>query len=864
LAPGRVWIEAVFPTVGRGKCSATTNAGIMRKMQELRFVILVVSIGWVGWLAYYSYLRTGTEEKSWRSAYFIFLTGIGITSICLFLSAILGIFNWYAFLVLALLFVFLYIAVQRRYSLKDRPAGFLYYTVACIFFALFSLGISKILKPAEAVILADDASIYLSTAIRLAETGGLVNEDPFVQQMSQAEKEALFRNRFTGDKTGVYARFPGGVSFVDLESGITTFSFYHLFPVWLAFGIKAIGIPGFLILMNFFLTMSLLSLYFLAREFGGVLLAISLPVILFFFYPQVYFSRMPYSELLAQALFLSGMWIIVSGLKNHPSISIPRQTVAGTLWGALLLTRFEIIFILLLCFIVVLFLFPEILRSITKSKRFFLWLIFCALLGFYHQVRRGEYWYIVDFTLGPASASARRLFLQYPFVPLVLFALLFTLAVFLLDKGKFGRLQIQKPWRRRLLGLAILIVLLAFVPTRYWSPELLRTNITWLFLYTPPVIYFVIHGGLFLYIWFHLRNRIRPHTLFIAVMIGVPLCIFFINPMVSRIQPIGIRRFIPMLYPLMFLASFSGWYRLLSNALIQNHFVRRAVFGSVVLVTIVFFAAGSWHLLRSPLYDNVIPQIAKLNEQIPSDSLVIIRDTEAGIHMQLPLQYLLGRNTIVLPFQQQDLITKAATEYLKKKLEQNESITLLVGRQPTIKEFPYKSLAPAKIEFSIVPVFKEDEFPSRTERVFLNWNLLVLQDPPARNVIHYDDPKVKFIDFFEVERNLRWTSARSEIAGFRFPTNRKDTLLVLSTAFPNPIHSVESLQLRIAINERKTAKFLKNENNDFHFLLPADENFEITNVRIESKTFRPNDRGINPDQRSLGVPFVRLTFSRID
>ena len=66
------------------------------------------------------------------------------------------------------------------------------------------------------------------------------------------------------------------------------------------------------------------------------------------FYPQVFFSRLPLSELLAQALFLAGLFALLRGLGPETVGARPYPLLAGLLWGALCLCRVDALPLLLL------------------------------------------------------------------------------------------------------------------------------------------------------------------------------------------------------------------------------------------------------------------------------------------------------------------------------------------------------------------------------------------------------------------------------------------------------------------------------------------------------------------------------------
>ena len=361
-------------------------------MIDTKFLLLVLLIGLTGWSSWWLFFATNEQENSApRQYFFIFLSGFTVFSVCLFLLTFLGYFHWQ--LLLAVLFgLFLAYAWRFRTIHPNPRLKFLPYLLGCLVLGLTSLGLAKIDKPFESILWADDASVFIGAASKLAQNGSLVYTDPLVLEMSPQERSQLLNNRIPNDKTGNLIRFPGGVRLINSSTGKVGFSFYHLFPAWLALGFQTLGNPGYLHLLALFSILTLITLYFLGESLAGPWVGGSLVCVLFLFYPQSYFSKMPATEILSQLLFLSGLLILTTQRKSS-ALSFKEQRLLGIIWGSLFLCRLESIYVLAISIILVFSLVPYFSRNQKQWRPLILMLMLFGLLAIYYQILRGEYLY---------------------------------------------------------------------------------------------------------------------------------------------------------------------------------------------------------------------------------------------------------------------------------------------------------------------------------------------------------------------------------------------------------------------------------------------------------------------------------------
>ena len=126
------------------------------------------------------------------------------------------------------------------------------------------------LPPYHTETAAGDATVYLNFGRQIARHGALEFEDPLLRQLSPDSRAELFRNRVRGDRTGRFARFPGGFLIADVADPTVTAGFSPLFPVLTALGHALVPPRGALVVAPLFATLSLIGLWCVARRLGGV------------------------------------------------------------------------------------------------------------------------------------------------------------------------------------------------------------------------------------------------------------------------------------------------------------------------------------------------------------------------------------------------------------------------------------------------------------------------------------------------------------------------------------------------------------------------------------------------------------------
>jgi len=188
-----------------------------------------------------------------------------------------------------------------------------------IVIVLLCLSLLLYARPAEYILGWLDAGWYVNAGAHIAETGSLSGESRVFSSLPPSAKPLFYRS-FASLK-GMFPYFP------DTESrGIYLWAFavadpdrgkltaYHppLFSVWIAIFYAIGGLRFCLYTTPAFGALSVLSLYFAGKAMFGRKVGLLAAVLLAVSFTQIHFSRMPYSEMLSQFLFFSGIYALTA------------------------------------------------------------------------------------------------------------------------------------------------------------------------------------------------------------------------------------------------------------------------------------------------------------------------------------------------------------------------------------------------------------------------------------------------------------------------------------------------------------------------------------------------------------------------
>ncbi len=857
---------------------------------SINFFLILCLTAIVGWITRYSFtsyelkpLSPFTKENIFdtvEECFLIFLSGVSAISITLFVSALLGLFNK-AFFTTVFIFLLAFYFFKRR-TYKKTTCYFPLYLLFIFLFWSVNCFTGLFIKPQAALLNSTDASIYLGTAFNLSNRGNIRHYDEFVSEMNIDEREAFFKNRFPNDDTGKYARFPGGVPLVDISTGTVSFRFSPMLPLWLGFGLEFLGERDFLNLLILFSSISLISLFLMARQLGGVFTGFSLAFIYISFFPQLYYSSFPSSELLTQTLFLSGLWVFIFTFFKGESAPLGNVRLASTLWGVMFFCRIDSLMFLSLSLILIFLCSPNYRERLSEQRYTFVsWLFFFLLAAFFYQFTGGTYQNVISRFLHLDSFVLERIngFLnnKYHFVLTILIAISAVMSL-LLNK------LLNRQWRRslRLAGKAFLV----FVTMAGVGFFVLRLNhgkfsrsIQWITLYIPEGLLLLLLPGVF-FLLFLIKDKIKKTAaLMVFLFFLVPAFCYLTDPLVTPMQPWAVRRFVPVIFPLFFLITISGWYILIS--LIFNKFAGKykklftPFLSLLISLLIILFWNKSFFFLEKPHFENIVTKIEKIVSTFPKkESLVIIPDSQAGMHLQIPLQYMSGLDTLLLPLgselTDERVNKKAVVTFLKRQLDQGRRVFLILDRKSRRFSYPARAfgltfLAEKSISFSYLPQVSHYLFPNRTEEFSVNYIIFEFQNREDLQVndfrvdigVLWEDIPFVLNGFYGPEsepppsnKTFRWTGPDARLM---IPPVKSIQLLI------NPWRPQDAVPLDLVAETDGiiTSRFnsVLSDQRNLCINIPDDmyEKGKWMELTLKSTPFSPQKLGLSDDIRELGV-----------
>lgn len=849
-------------------------------MTSLKFIFLVLAIGIIGWgvRSFFTFpLHEETQEQSpshvtplW--AFVVFIGGLGICSLILFIFALTGYFTAKVFYIFFFLFLGFHILKNRRTAF---PLAFFRYLGVIFIFTLLILGLKNTVKPFEAIIHSSDAAVYVSASYHLANTGNLIYQDKLILEMTEEEREILFRNRFKEDNTAPIIRFPGGVPLISLSRGLVTFGFYPLFPIWLGLGNLFLGDSGFLYILSLFGFLSLTSLYFIGKELGNSLLGLSLLFVFLFFYPQVFFSSMPMSEVAAQAFFLTGALIFL-GPHRGPILPEGKQLLTGLLWGSTFLCKMENMAFILISLTLAYSLVPVLRNNIHKWRHLLLCLFGFFLLALYFQLTHRVY--VMQLSHMFSKANIFHLLTSLPVDHPVVFNTVFLfLSAVLALLFYFYLLNKPSPYRTRvgsILGLMLSGFLLIWFSTKFELQPFMFT-LRLFTLYTSPWMFPALLLGVLFFLYESIHSKIFSRVWILLIIFAVSTFVRLVYSWIEQIHPWAVRRFVPIIFPLFFIFSFSGWYWWQQKIQGKYKNLLRVVISILVFIITASFFLDSRYLFHQTPFLNVVSQIRSMANDIPKNALVIIPDSEAGLQRQLPLRYMANRDVILLPHKiyPDEKFLKTMVSYLNRQLNKNRPILLLINQATTspvllTQNFHLNYRSDTATTFSTVLPYYFNEFPDHSTDIVLHDYLFYLEPKKQLSVNKSlnignlrDDINLNLEGFYAPEK-----TASVPEQSFRWAKNQAELLLPDISTFnlhvnaPRPSGAGRA-HLKIDVNgvTLKTIT-LSSEPSTIQINIPEIIRKKRSPIvlHLTCNTFSPKKLGISSDNRELGFQLYQI------
>jgi hypothetical protein len=799
------------------------------------------------------------------------VSGFAVLSACFFLLAHFGLLSvrgvWAAVaLVVASCVVWCY----RRGVLREAWAGLPQDLAFGLALLLLSVVYSALLPPFDTTIVGSDSSIYLGAAHQLARQGTIRHHDSLVAEMTAEEREALLKNRFAGDHTGPYARLPGGVPLVSPAGDVVTFYFYHLLPVWLAVGLETVGSGSYLRLMGLFGCLGLLSVFLIGRRLGGNALGSSVCVVHASFYPQVFFSRLPLSELPAQALFLCGLFALLRGLGRDEVAGRPHQRLAGLAWGALCLCRVDALPLLWLG-LAGLSLLPA--RTGVRARDWSIPMLITIPFGamaVYHQLSNGIH-YVGPVGHDRLAAAVSAAVAGRQWLSLVFLAVMAGAAFLVRRFDAAGSRPDRLHAVLRVLGLVAAAATVAlFFRLLDWG--LVARHVRWVALYTTPFLLLLLCGGVMVAVAMSLRPGADPGVKVILVFFTGSAACYLANPMVIAVQPWAIRRFVPMVFPLLLALSLYGWQAALRRPGGPRAAPGAAVFAGLVIATAGTFLRSSAGLAMPAVRADAAARVDALARAIPPDALVVMPDANADLHVQTALEFRCARDVLLLPLAgeagpgREEMMAR----YVARQIDRGRRVFLLLARPtdlpgPLLRHFRPTFLFEAPLSFEMLPFVPGDVLPGFPQVGQLQSRVVELhslRDTPVPRSIRIGDLRedigtlVEGFHGAEIEARagqpptpFRWTGPLAKMA---FPSVAS-IVLTIDTWRPSPAPPA-SIEARVdgvlvcAVRDDTRGRRV------LRIPFPREEGPPAMRiVSLQTSSFSMKQLNLSEDARELGV-----------
>ena len=274
------------------------------------------------------------------------LCAFAVTSVILLLTAELDIFRIRFWLLLLASFD---LAVFLLCFARWRKCASALQVPCCRFewkdlwlFPLVAFAFWMMNRPAEFVATYRDPGEYVNIAVKLSDSSSLRIRDPQFQDFNATEKQALFLREPL--ERAPFPEVLPGFYLADPQKGDLLPQFFHLYPLWLALCFKLWRFEGILLFNVLLGTFSVLLLVALAEQlFRSRFLGWAAGLLLASNAGQVWMSRGPFSEVLAQVFLLGGLTLLAVGTRAKFRAL---TALAGCLFGLSLFVRIDSVLIL--------------------------------------------------------------------------------------------------------------------------------------------------------------------------------------------------------------------------------------------------------------------------------------------------------------------------------------------------------------------------------------------------------------------------------------------------------------------------------------------------------------------------------------
>jgi len=530
-------------------------------------------------------------------------------------------------------------------------------------------------RPAESYLLTDDSAVYTLGGIVLAREGKLPFEPADIYQFDDLSVEGGFwdpaavqtgdvwlsRKDFLRqfgeiDMAGVFSRHYGPFYQWTLARQTLEIGFLPLPKVWIAFGVWLFG-PGRATWATPFLGLTgIAALYGIVRRTLGWKSALAASLLLAVSLPQVWFSRLPISEIPTQALLLAGLYLAIMARHEaaDPHAARPLAIWSALGLGSLAILRFEGL-PLLAALEVLVWLFwrrSHMSRDITR-----LWLgvlTISGLCGFAMSAAVAPY-YLFTRAIALLSPSTVRLL-----APLLAAMIAGLAAIYSLRRHAPDRFQALATGLERYIapacaGAWILwgVIALVRIIGSPWGGSLAG----WLVQYwTRPGLLLSVLGALALF-WSEYRRGERPE---LAAWLGLAAFLllgFSVSALVTPVHPWAMRRLVPVVMPALAIgipSLLATVYERLPLAFVRGKARQAggmiARLAAAALLALLAFGIAQrtrplvLHQERRGLWQGLVA----FSQRFPTGAVLLFDDAQVSRRLTQPMELVFGHPSFVL------------------------------------------------------------------------------------------------------------------------------------------------------------------------------------------------------------------------
>jgi hypothetical protein len=577
--------------------------------------------------------------SNWRMQWlarllFIITSSVVLTSLVALPLAEIGQFRMW---LLDLIIVAVAVAARLLFGNTHRPV-FLGATrrEVLVVGALVIIAAGFFFRPFEFKVADGDPGYYYNHGYILATTRNINPYDKAEPAMSEQERKTFFLNGIS-QFLSLHLR--------SVATGKMQPQLYHMLPVWIGLFIALFGSTGGLYVVPLFALLSILLVFALVRRMTGLAGAAIAAGLMVFFFPELYFARIPVSEVLAQFFLLAAILFFAEYL-SHKSIATG-AAVAGAVIAASAVRAEALVLLVPLLIVEAV----EVFRgSFTTDDLVLTNLLFAGAVLIWLYIYYIAYFYFFSNMqhaiplLKTAGGRQAAMFVALGFI--IVADVLFNLPMLRrwcarLGARVSGAVKVRRDLLRRVMTGAMALVVLGAAVYLYWIASYahkaagLQQKFFFIMAgYFGGVVIFVFVVGLCLYIYESRDTGFALLVSFGVVVLGVA---FTEVGVTTALQPWLVRRFMTVLVPMLFV----GLGYLAGRLLLSRRAYLKAGVVTAVVLLLAFFIYLDVPLVNLTQYGGASAQLKALAQQLDGD-LVIFTDTFEGEAFGLPLRYQYG------------------------------------------------------------------------------------------------------------------------------------------------------------------------------------------------------------------------------